>query len=94
MQKAEKQKGTGIKRSVRLDKGYITRLKKLVKKKGFGGIQYVADEAKIDRDTVSSTISTGRCNKTNKEKLQRLIDSEMPEPTKAIKRNHTSANAA
>lgn len=69
---------TGIVRTVRLEKGYKTRLKRIIKKMGFGGIEYVAEKTETHRDTVSRTANTGRCNKTNKVLYETFIDAEMP----------------
>ncbi len=65
-------------RTIRLEKGYKTRLKNIVKKKGFGGIEYIAEKTTISRDTISSVLKTGRCNKSNKAKLELFIDQESP----------------
>lgn len=71
-------KNKSFSRSVRLEKGYKTRLKNILKKKGFGGIEFVAQETGLDRDTVASIRDNGKCNRTNKAKIETFIDLHAP----------------
>lgn len=73
----------GIVRTERLGKGYKTRLKALIKKKGFGAIEIIATETGLHRDTVTRARNTGRLNKTNRRKIEAYIDAQSKPKTAA-----------
>lgn len=78
--KAKSMKNTAnkaIERTYRLEKGYKTRLKKILKNK-HTGLQYVAGKTGMHRQTVATIRDTGRANRTNKEKIEKFIDQHTP----------------
>jgi hypothetical protein len=79
-----------VERSVKLGKGYKTKLKKLITKKGFGGIEWVATQTEIHRNTISNVRDTGKCAPSVREKLEPFIDAELP---KLIKSRKTKVEA-
>lgn len=78
-----------IERRHRLEKGYKTRLKDIVKKKGFGGMQYVAENAQIHRHVVKMICESGKASKAVKQKIEAFIDKEAP-----LKTSKHAENAA